>query len=249
MEVHHHPSTSSVSRGKKWTHYFWEFLMLFFAVFCGFLAEYQLEHKIENDREKQYIRSLLEDLSEDTVTLRFFETSFLANVNRMDTLMRLLTDPAIKEKGADLYYLGRMATRLEPLALHDRTIQQMKNSGAFRLIRKQAVSKAVLDYYNRLIPINTLEQSEYDVRNEYRKLVISIFQPVVLDSIVNSNNQVNRPKNNPALLTYDIDLLTKLAGMTVYIKGVRLATAKQVASMNKAAKVLIQIIKKEYRLK
>jgi len=223
--------------------------MLFFAVFCGFLAEYQLEHKIENDREKQYIRSLLEDLSEDTVTLRFFETSFLANVNRMDTLMRLLTDPAIKEKGADLYYLGRMATRLEPLALHDRTIQQMKNSGAFRLIRKQAVSKAVLDYYNRLIPINTLEQSEYDVRNEYRKLVISIFQPVVLDSIVNSNNQVNRPKNNPALLTYDIDLLTKLAGMTVYIKGVRLATAKQVASMNKAAKVLIQIIKKEYRLK
>jgi hypothetical protein len=24
---------------KKWTHYFWEFLMLFLAVFCGFLAE------------------------------------------------------------------------------------------------------------------------------------------------------------------------------------------------------------------
>jgi hypothetical protein len=25
--------------------------MLFLAVFCGFLAEYQLEHKIERDRE------------------------------------------------------------------------------------------------------------------------------------------------------------------------------------------------------
>ena len=34
MEVHHHshPSTSSGHR-KKWTHYFWEFLMLFLAVF------------------------------------------------------------------------------------------------------------------------------------------------------------------------------------------------------------------------
>ena len=52
MEIHHHAhgsdpdsSTSSGHRGrKKWTHYFWEFLMLFLAVFCGFLAENQREH-------------------------------------------------------------------------------------------------------------------------------------------------------------------------------------------------------------
>ena len=48
MEVHAHTHTSR----KKWTHYFWEFLMLSLAVFCGFFAEYQLEHKIEKDREK-----------------------------------------------------------------------------------------------------------------------------------------------------------------------------------------------------
>ena len=34
MEVHAHTHTPR----KKWTHYFWEFLMLFFAVFCGFLS-------------------------------------------------------------------------------------------------------------------------------------------------------------------------------------------------------------------
>jgi hypothetical protein len=53
MEVHAHthtPSPPAGRAGKKWTHYFWEFLMLFLAVFCGFLAEYQLEHKIESDR-------------------------------------------------------------------------------------------------------------------------------------------------------------------------------------------------------
>jgi len=42
MEVHQHAHTPR----KKWTHYFWEFLMLFLAVFCGFLAEYKLEHTI-----------------------------------------------------------------------------------------------------------------------------------------------------------------------------------------------------------
>ena len=63
MEVHAHTHTAR----KKWTHYFWEFLMLFLAVFCGFLAEYQLEHKIERDREKKYIRSFIEDLKSDTL--------------------------------------------------------------------------------------------------------------------------------------------------------------------------------------
>ena len=65
MEVHAHTHTPR----KKWTHYFWEFLMLFLAVFCGFLAEYQLEHKIEKERGKQYIQSVYEDLKEDTASL------------------------------------------------------------------------------------------------------------------------------------------------------------------------------------
>ena len=50
MEVHHHAHHG----GKKnWKSYFWEFLMLFLAVFCGFLAEYQLEHIFEREREKE----------------------------------------------------------------------------------------------------------------------------------------------------------------------------------------------------
>ena len=65
MEVHAHTHTAR----KKWTHYFWEFLMLFLAVFCGFLAEYQLEHTIEHNREKEFMRSLAEDLETDTLEL------------------------------------------------------------------------------------------------------------------------------------------------------------------------------------
>jgi len=65
MEVHHHSHSSR----KKWTHYFWEFLMLFFVVFCGFLAEYQLEHKIESDREKVLAKVFYEDIKKDTAAL------------------------------------------------------------------------------------------------------------------------------------------------------------------------------------
>jgi hypothetical protein len=55
MEVHHHAHNPAALHHKKnWKSYFWEFLMLFLAVFCGFFAEYQLEHKIEKNRGKQY---------------------------------------------------------------------------------------------------------------------------------------------------------------------------------------------------
>ena len=58
MEVHAHSHTAR----KKWTHYLWEFIMLFLAVFCGFLAELQLEHKIEKNSEIDYMKGIVENL-------------------------------------------------------------------------------------------------------------------------------------------------------------------------------------------
>jgi len=53
MEVHHH-SHIPTSREKKWTHYFWEFFMLFMAVSAGFLVENKREHYVEPQRAKIY---------------------------------------------------------------------------------------------------------------------------------------------------------------------------------------------------
>ena len=64
MEVHHHAH----HEGKKnWKSYFWEFLMLFLAVFCGFLAENFREHQVEKDRERVYVQSLIKDYAYDTL--------------------------------------------------------------------------------------------------------------------------------------------------------------------------------------
>ena len=77
MEVHHHAHTAR----KKWTHYFWEFLMLFLAVFCGFLAENQREHMIEHQREKKFIYSLASDLE--------------ANISRLTHIIQLRDERAL----------------------------------------------------------------------------------------------------------------------------------------------------------
>jgi hypothetical protein len=41
--------------------------MLFLAVFCGFLAEYQLEHTIEHQREERIARALYDELYADSI--------------------------------------------------------------------------------------------------------------------------------------------------------------------------------------
>ncbi len=69
MEVHHHAH----HEGKRgWSFYIWEFLMLFLAVFCGFLAEYQLEHVIEHQKETKLMQTLSAVLTNDKVTFQAY---------------------------------------------------------------------------------------------------------------------------------------------------------------------------------
>src|SRR5688572_13509325 len=109
MEVHAHTHTPR----KKWTHYFWEFLMLFLAVFCGFLAEYQLEHIIEHQREKEYAYRLYEDTKADTSILNgeiaenVFVTAKIDSFRLMVQTQELASLPT-----GTWYYYGRFGTRV-----------------------------------------------------------------------------------------------------------------------------------------
>ena len=86
MEVHHHTHSEMPGHRKKWTHYFWEFLMLFLAVFCGFMAENFREHQIEHKREKQYMVSLIADLKNDTTNLLYGFPLKASRIAAMDSV-------------------------------------------------------------------------------------------------------------------------------------------------------------------
>ena len=60
MEVHHHPDLHHEK--KAWKEYILEGLMIFLAVFMGFIAESLREHIGDRDREKSYMESLVKDL-------------------------------------------------------------------------------------------------------------------------------------------------------------------------------------------
>ena len=130
MEVHAHTHTPR----KKWTHYFWEFLMLFLAVFCGFLAENQREHFIEQRREKEYIRSFIEDLKSDTSNYNRQIRYRTISQKRADSLIILLLSPERNKHVDSIYVCVERVLRGNLFLYNDRTIQQLKNSGSMRLI-------------------------------------------------------------------------------------------------------------------
>jgi hypothetical protein len=143
MEVHAHTHTAR----KKWTHYLWEFLMLFLAVFCGFLAENQREHIIEHKREKDYIRLLIEDLQTDTTILHGQIPKMKQTVKGLDTLIgETYAYIAGKADTRLLYYTYHHYCRnLISITLAKRAINQLKNSGNMRLIRNKEAAKVVME--------------------------------------------------------------------------------------------------------
>ena len=142
MEVHTHTHTPR----KKWTHYFWEFIMLFLAVFCGFLAENQREHYIEQQREKQFMNSMLEDLKSDTSLLADCVRYWDDINNSIDSVSDAIQFPLGKTDFAKAYRHLSNALNYYGFRYNDRTIAQLKNSGGFRLIRQKEVAGKIILY-------------------------------------------------------------------------------------------------------
>ncbi|MGA2822234.1 MAG: hypothetical protein ABSE72_01785 [Bacteroidales bacterium] len=132
--------------GKKIWHYFFEFLMLFLAVFCGFIAENWREQLREHQREKEFIHSLVEDLKSDTLQSNKILMQLRRTSASIDSILNALSSPEIIENSNNVYRLWTKNLDIRAFVSNDRTIQQLKNSGELRLIRNKAVSDRIMKY-------------------------------------------------------------------------------------------------------
>ena len=145
MEVHHHPDLHH--QPKKWKEYFLEFLMIFLAVTLGFFAESIREKINDHTKEKEYMRSMIQDLQADTVTDAKTIKVFTSISKSIDTLLMCLKKD---EPNASIInnIISHQFWEYSGYSYNNRTIQELKNSGNFRLIRIDAVADSILDYDN-----------------------------------------------------------------------------------------------------
>lgn len=148
MEVHKHPH--HVLHKKKWPEYFLEFLMLFLAVFLGFLAENQREHFVEHQREKKFARRLLSDLRQDSI---FFETRIKLLEERQKAHKRFLEIMTNPVRPADWAVMREFVPLLTGTSndFTTATYNQMKTSGSLRYVDNDSLTTSLQKYYDVLL--------------------------------------------------------------------------------------------------
>ncbi len=248
MEVHHHAHDPAAPHHKKnWKSYFWEFLMLFLAVFCGFLAEYQLEHKIERDREKQYVQSLMIDLKADVINIDSVQKQNILVNQRGDSLFLLLTLPDYSKSTNSIYYNGRAFSTSVFFTLTDGTIKQLNNSGGLRLIKKQNVVDSLQAYQNLYSKISTFQDLRETQKQSYRDAMCKVFDVRVFETMV-SGNKIERPFDNPALFSQNKELINELLMRAHFVKRNNAALINNLEELKQKALNLQKTITKEYHL-
>src|ERR1700733_9084694 len=145
MEVHHHPQVDK----KNFKEYFLEFLMIFLAVTMGFFAESMREHLADNSKEKQYIKSMIADLKNDTAMLNDVVSNNIKRVSGIDSLSSLLNNTSLSVDDEKRLYIlnSRYASNVASMVWNDGTIRQLLTSGNLRLMSEQGTSDSIMNYY------------------------------------------------------------------------------------------------------
>ncbi len=262
MDVHHHPDLEH--KEKKFKEYFLEFLMIFLAVTLGFFAESLRETLNDHSAEKEYIAHIKENLVSDTVNLNIWIPALYQRIRDFDTLINLLGTPGPTNRGSEMYYLARISTRIGSFVPSDNTILELKNSGNFRLIRKQNVIDELLEYEQIKDSYDGLYSIQLRENDLAYPLIGNLFDAKIFDMmlLISDTSSFNEkdfatgsksytlpPEGNPQLRNHDADkinlLIYYLHQRKSSFNGEILIMKKQKQKVNE----MISLLDKEYNLK
>ena len=246
MEVHHH---GHVHEKKKWKEYVFQFLMLFLAVFCGFLAEYQLEHTIENQREKKYVHSLIEDLKIDTAHLEIYINLRKEKRIMMDSLIMLLSTDRHKQYGNETYFFARHVFFGQPFVSTDGTMLQLKNAGNLRLIKDEDIINNILAYDASVKELKEWDESDTRIKTSFREIGGTIFNADQLYKVFSPDYKFVKPITNPQLITDNTATINNVVFQIQYLSLSSLGNSLRGKALKTKAERLIDLLKKEYHLK
>jgi hypothetical protein len=169
MEVHHH--TDLQHKKKHFREYFLEFLMIFLAVTLGFFAENLREHITNHAKEKEYIRGFIRNMRDDTTLLKHVIWFDSVQVSGIDIFLRLRHADMNLDSNRKNFYLQAYNTFYTSASFtsNNATLQQLKSTGDFRLIKKDHVSDSLSKYDTDIQDISS--QTNYYV--DYFKEILS----------------------------------------------------------------------------
>ena len=224
--------------------------MLFLAVFCGFLAEYQLEHKIERDREKQYIKSMVDDLKTNSTRLETTINQNKRQLEGMDSLLQNIYHPPYNDSTLrTLYYLKQTYSSVYYILRSSKgTISQLKNSGGFRLIRNRAAVDSIYSYEFLTDRIETQGEAVIRVNEKLMDISYKIYDNGLTYNL-DKANLILTSNNKFKLITTEEKIIKEYANIATTRKGVIRNYTRQLTTLQNRIPGIIEFLEKEYDLK
>jgi hypothetical protein len=203
METHAHHLHKAPWHG--WKHYFFEFVMLFLAVFCGFLAENLREAQVEHRREKLYMNSMIQDLKSDTSLFQINIKEWYTKINQVDTLFQLLTGNDINKNLRQCYTLEYIVVRnFQRPHYNSRTFDEMRNSGNLRLINNTAIADSITEFYNKMKWIDDIRDVFNNVHEDLIKYQYLAYDTKIFHKMVGRKSLDDLTvEDSPPLMDYN----------------------------------------------
>lgn len=236
--------------------YFKEFLMLFLAVFCGFLAENYRDNQSEIAYAKEYAKSLIQDLENDTVMINGSIEQKLVILKSIDSISELVHRgiPGNRVKGS-FYYYAQMVSFSPTTVWNDATLIQITQSGNLRYFKNAELVNKISAYYSRegyisglvdadKIKRNTTLEIKSRILNNYHYKPFSSLLPSRKNEIADSVMHGLMPIQNS-----DKDLLNEFANSLENRKFYFTLVISETYPMIKSqAHELILLLKEEYNI-
>jgi hypothetical protein len=241
--------------------YLFEFVLLFFAVFLGFLADNYREQYSERQQAIELAKSFYEELKNDSVAVATKVEGRIKKEKAIEYMVAFFKDSSLTRSSKKLSINFLWATTVRtPIIFTPRTVvlEQLKSSGAIRYFKSKELQKLVGDlsvaidyiierqkleasvYYEYIEPI-MIKHMDYDF--QYKLFSDGIFDR--LDQFEKTNEYIPFHLSKPETINRN-DMVNILGYYhTNNIKSTRLIPFKSYIEVNAA---LLKEIRKEFAL-
>jgi hypothetical protein len=201
------------------------------------------------------MQNLLHDLARDTTNYNLSIALRLERERQAHQLITMLYSPDRERYLVQLYYFARQMPRMNTIFYStDATMNQLKNSGALRLIKRTEIADSIVAYNAATEAYAENRKTEIETRIAYRAAVGNVFDASVLLAMIDSTgDDMDKTVISPAfvkpLITENQQTINQLCTLVHFLYSQSIISRKTLLKHKEQAARLIELLKKEYHLK
>jgi|GEM_PF-5882479 len=223
---------------RRFSRYFFEFIMLFLAVSLGFFVENQRDAMSERQEELRLMKALLSDLRADTARINRIIALRLERNELQDSLNALLFSQDRAKHVSEINTLTLAAGGKGTMFYKSNTMNFLATEGFYK-ITSEAVSNAAREYHVKIEDLLAAQEGAIAISQGFRNVAYRL---------LDSKTMSARGQTSLKLFSTDPDLLNEISNRLGHITNNNLAQVRFAEQLRAQAEILMKAIQQDYPL-